>query len=279
MSTPPRAHADLWPVGPREGTAPPPRPLPPEAASADRGAPRDLQGVADLPSDVRPVAAKQTAIYVYDTPVRVWHWVNALCIVVLAVTGYLIASPPTAAPGEAFERSLMGHIRFVHFAAGQLLAVALVLRLVWAFIGNRYAHQLFCPPIWRRHWWWEVWFEAKWYGFLVRDPKKYIGHNPFAALMMFVLFILPCLFMVLSGMALYAQAAGTDSWQHAAFGWMLTLFGNPMRLQTLHHLGMWVLVVFSILHIYAAIHEELLSRQSMLSTIVSGWRMFRDDAP
>jgi len=33
---------------------------------------------------------KQTAVYVYQTPVRIWHWVNALAITVLAITGYLI---------------------------------------------------------------------------------------------------------------------------------------------------------------------------------------------
>ncbi len=275
MSTLPRAPAD----GLHESASAPDF-LTPATAPGSAGvvAPKDLRGVADLPTDERPVGAKQTAIYVYDMPVRAWHWVNALCIVVLAITGYLIANPPAAAPGEAFERSLMGNIRLIHFTAGQILAIALLARFVWMFFGNRYAHQLFCPPIWRRQWWAEVWFEAKWYAFLVRDPKKYIGHNPFAALMMFAFFVLPCVFMVLSGMALYSMGTGVDSWQHAAFGWMLTLFGNPMTLQTLHHLGMWVLVIFSILHIYAAIHEEMWSRQSMISTIVSGWRMFRDNA-
>ena len=31
--------------------------------------------------------------YVYEAPVRLWHWINAACILVLAVTGYLIGSP------------------------------------------------------------------------------------------------------------------------------------------------------------------------------------------
>ena len=33
------------------------------------------------------------AVYVYETPLRMWHWINALAIVVLALTGYFIASP------------------------------------------------------------------------------------------------------------------------------------------------------------------------------------------
>ena len=45
---------------------------------------------------------KQTAVYVYEAPVRVWHWVNALSITLLAITGYLIANPLPTLSGEAF---------------------------------------------------------------------------------------------------------------------------------------------------------------------------------
>ena len=39
--------------------------------------------------------------YVYEAPVRLWHWINAACIVVLAISGYLIGSPLATQPGEA----------------------------------------------------------------------------------------------------------------------------------------------------------------------------------
>lgn len=31
--------------------------------------------------------------YIYEAPVRLWHWITALSIVVLAVTGYFIGHP------------------------------------------------------------------------------------------------------------------------------------------------------------------------------------------
>ena len=40
---------------------------------------------------------------------------------------------------------------------------------------------------------------------------------------------------------------------------------------------MWALVIFTILHIYAAIREDIMSRQSMVSTMISGHRTFKDD--
>ena len=80
-------------------------------------------------------------VYVYEAPLRVWHWVNAACIVVLVITGYLIGQPPPSVAGEASSHFLFGNIRMIHFAAGQILAVALVYRIIWVFLGNHHAHQ------------------------------------------------------------------------------------------------------------------------------------------
>ena len=63
------------------------------------------------------------SIYVYEAPVRLWHWVNALAIVVLAVTGYFIGKPLPTVPGEAAENFVLGYIRFAHFAAAYIFAV------------------------------------------------------------------------------------------------------------------------------------------------------------
>ncbi|MGC7980973.1 cytochrome b/b6 domain-containing protein, partial [Salmonella enterica] len=39
--------------------------------------------------------------YIYEAPVRLWHWITALSIVVLAVTGYFIGHPLPSIQGEA----------------------------------------------------------------------------------------------------------------------------------------------------------------------------------
>lgn len=221
-------------------------------------------------------AASRQTIYVYEAPVRLWHWVNAFSIVVLAATGYFIGSPPPTISGEASEQFLFGYIRFAHFAAGYILAVGFLLRLYWALVGNRYARQLFYLPVWDRTWRWGVLYELKWYLFLVKVPKKYIGHNPLAHVAMFF-FMWFLLFMICTGFALYAEGAGIDSWQYRLFGWVFAIWPNSMSVHTWHHLGMWAIIVFVILHIYAAVREDITSRQSMISSIVSGERVFRDE--
>ena len=46
-------------------------------------------------------------MYVYEAPVRLWHWVMMLAIFVLAATGYLIGSPLPAIGGEAYDSYLL----------------------------------------------------------------------------------------------------------------------------------------------------------------------------
>lgn len=220
------------------------------------------------------------AIYVYEAPVRLWHWVNALAITVLAITGYFIGSPLPSMPGEASDHFLMGYIRFAHFAAGYVLLVGFLGRIYWAIVGNHHARQLFKLPITNRKWWSEVLFELRWYLFIEPDPKKYVGHNPLAQLSMFFMVTLTMVFMICTGFALYGEGAQEGSWSHAVFtSWVIPLFGQSQDVHTWHHLGMWVMVVFIMLHVYAAIREDIMSRQSMVSTMLSGWRLFKDDKP
>ena len=73
--------------------------------------------------DDGPLLASRGPIYVYEGPVRLWHWINTLAIVVLAVTGYVIANPLPSVSGEASEHFVMGYIRFAHFSAAYIFVV------------------------------------------------------------------------------------------------------------------------------------------------------------
>lgn len=221
-------------------------------------------------------AVGRQGVYVYEAPVRLWHWVNAFAILALALTGYFIGRPLPSVPGEASANFLMGYIRFVHFAAGQILAVAMILRVYWAFVGNAHARQIFYVPFWSRRFWKEWLHEVRWYAFLTRKPMKYIGHNPLAQSAMFLMFTLPLVFMIVTGFALYSEGAGRDSWQYALFGWVFSIWPNSQDIHTFHRLGMWVILVFVMVHVYVAVREDIMSRQSIISTMISGERLFKD---
>lgn len=226
--------------------------------------------------DADPNAKLLKSIYVYEAPVRLWHWVQALAIVVLVATGFLIAYPLPSAGGEASDHYLFGYIRFTHFAAGYVLAVVTVLRIYWAFVGNDYAKQLFIVPVWNRQYWHEMWHEMRWYGFMADKPMKYGGHNPLAQFFMAFVLMTSTLFMIATGFALYSEGLGLGSWADTMFGWVIPAMGGSQAVHSWHHLLMWVIITFTMIHLYAAIREDITSRQSIISTMVSGYRTFKD---
>lgn len=223
------------------------------------------------------VMAAGNTVYVYEGPVRLWHWINALSIVVLAVTGYLIATPLPSVSGEASDNFLMGYIRFAHFAAAYVFAIGMLGRAYWALVGNHHAKQLFLLPLADKKWWMGMLHELRWYFFLAKQPKKYIGHNPLAHLMMFLSITVGGVFMIVTGFALYGEGAQEGHWTHTLFtSWVIPLFGQSQAVHSWHHLVAWGIVVFIIVHVYAALREEIMSRQTMISSMIGGSRTFRD---
>lgn len=241
------------------------------SASAD-----DFHNATGTDEDAVAQGASIKSVYVYEAPVRIWHWMNVLAITVLCVTGYLIGSPLPSMPGEASASFLMGYIRFAHFSAAYIFAIGLLGRVYWAVVGNHHSRELFTVPVTQRAYWHEVLTMLKWYLFLTPRPGRYVGHNPVARFAMFFVFILASVFMIFSGFAMYGEGLQAGSWASKLFGWVIPLMGQSQDVHTWHHLGMWVIIIFVISHIYAAIREDIMGRQSVVSTMISGYRTFKD---
>jgi thiosulfate reductase cytochrome b subunit len=48
---------------------------------------------------------------------------------------------------------------------------------------------------------------------------------------------------------LYAEGQGMDSWWYDIFaGWLIPLFGQSQDVHTWHHLGMWFILTFVMVH-------------------------------
>lgn len=223
---------------------------------------------------------QEEAVYVYGPWIRIWHWVQVFAILALCITGYLIASPPPSLSGEASDYFQMGYIRYIHFISAYAVMIGFALRVWRAIIGNRHTREIFLPPFWRPSFWKEVWHEILWYAMLTKEPKKYVGHNPLALLAMHFLYVWVIIFMMITGLALYGEGTGLDSWQFAYFStWVIPLFGQSQDVHTWHHVGMWALICFIITHVYVAVREDIMSRQSIMSSMISGWRTFKDNRP
>ncbi|PHS70713.1 MAG: Ni/Fe-hydrogenase, b-type cytochrome subunit [Methylophaga sp.] len=218
----------------------------------------------------------ETSVYVYEAPVRIWHWINALSITILAITGYFIGAPLPTMSGEASDHFLMGYIRFAHFSAAYIVLIGFIFRLYWAFVGNKHAREIFIHNIFKKSYWSELWHEIKWYLFMTKEPKQYDGHNPLAIFVMHWFFVYGIIFMIFTGFALYGEGTGAGSWAHVLFtSWLIPLFGQSMDVHTWHHFGMWFIILFVMIHIYVAVREDIMSRQSIISSMISGWRTLK----
>jgi Ni/Fe-hydrogenase 1 B-type cytochrome subunit len=225
-----------------------------------------------------PHQAIKFPVYVWEVPVRIWHWTMAICMVVLWATGYLIASPLQSTTGEASENFLMGYIRFAHFAAAYIFACMFVLRVYWALVGNKYAREIFLIPLSvLRPAWWRGFFRVVGHYLFMNKGEDHVGHNPLAMVAMFAMYILGSLFMIFTGFALYGEGLGRESWAFKLFSsWVIPLFGQSQDVHTYHHLCAWYLFWFTMVHLYFAVREDLTSGLTVIGSMINGWRRRKD---
>lgn len=152
-------------------------------------------------------------IKVWDWSIRVFHWSLPILIFLL------------------WYSQSQGNLS-QHFLFAQILLGLLVYRLIWGVIGTPYArfkNFIYCPSTYLNY-----------LRQVLAQPKpRYLGHNPFGGLMVFVL-LLALGFMLLTGLfttddifmngPLYDQVSRSvsswmTSWHKNFFDWLLVLIG------------------------------------------------------
>lgn len=214
-------------------------------------------------------------VYVWELPVRFYHWINALCIVVLVVTGYIIGNPPAIQSGaEASFGYWFGTVRFVHFVTAFVFFFNFVFRTYWGFVGNKYAKWTNFIPF-KKEQWKEIWDVLRVDIFQVQcKPNHNLGHNALAAFTYFITF-LAFLLQSLTGFGLYA--AMSTSWFPDLFSWIIPIMGGDLPARMVHHTLMWVFVLFAMVHIYLVFYHDYIERNGVTSSMIGGWKFEEDD--
>ena len=209
-------------------------------------------------------------VYVWQLPVRLYHWVNALVVLALAATGYLIGRPLAIAnASEASFSYWFGTVRFIHFVAAFLFFFNFLFRIYWGFVGNAYARWPNFLPFRR-----EQLREAV--DVLKVDilqatvtPLDSVGHNPLAGFTYFLTF-LAFLFQSVTGFGMYA--AMSDSWLPRMFAWIVPLMGGDFAVRQWHHMMMWFFVLFTMVHIYLVFYHDYVEGRGVISSMAGGWK-------
>ena len=227
------------------------------------------------PNGSTPVEYRR--VYVWELPVRFYHWINAVALVLLIVTGYLIGAPIRAFyAAEAYQQYWFGWVRFIHFASAFVYVFNFAARIYWGFVGNKY---------------------AAWNNFFPITPKQRqeivdvvkvdvlqvkmhgeisTGHNSLAAFVYFFTF-LAFVAQSITGFALYSSMS--NSFLPRMFTWIVPLMGGEMGVRHWHHLLMWFFVAFIIVHIYLSFYHDYIEGRGTISSMVGGWKFDRVKVP
>lgn len=214
-------------------------------------------------------------VYVWEWPVRLSHWLIVVSIFFLSWTGLYIGRPFLVAAGEARQQFLMGTAKAIHLYSAIVFTMAVLVRVIWMFTGNRFSRwNKFIPAGRRRRQ--SLIPVLKYYLFGLRKPPGFVGHNPLAGLVYSVVFLL-YFTMISTGIALYTVSAHLHS-PLKIFSFLLPLYGGPQTARWIHHVGMWLLWGFAVHHVYSAILMSQVEGNATIESIFSGYKfVHRDD--
>jgi len=164
-------------------------------------------------------------ILVWDVPTRVFHW-----FLVLSFTGAFLTADS--------ERT-----RDIHVLFGYILLGLLAFRLIWGFIGTRYARFgsfMFGPG--------EVAAYLK--SLVERKPAHYVGHNPAGSVAIWLLLILG-LASVVSGVLVYEEIGGDV-------------------LEEMHDVVSYAMLAVVAVHILGVLVSSLMHRENLVLSMITG---------
>ena len=201
-------------------------------------------------------------VYVWDTFVRIFHW----SLVALFVTSYVTGEEET----------------ILHIYSGYAILALVVARILWGFIGSRYARfrDFVKGPR-------EVMEYAR--SMASGKPKHYLGHNPLGGLM--VLALLAALLMTtVSGLKLYAVEEGKGPLAS-------TISVSPIAQayahgegsdhgkerkegeefwEEIHEFSVNLMLLLIALHIGGVVVSSRLHRESLVKAMVTGYKEEND---
>lgn len=208
-------------------------------------------------------------IYVWELPIRLTHWILFFAILTLGATGYYIGHPFGEVAGAAKDHFVMGTVRAVHLYAAIVFTVATLVRFYWFLVGNKYVRLGEYVPLSKRRWR-SLWTTLLYYSFLRRDPEVYVGHNALAAgsyISIYGVYVL----MIATGLALYTVVASASS-PFQVFGFLVPLFGGLQMARLVHHVGMWIIVLFVVFHVYFVLLSSIVEHIGTFDSIFSGYK-------
>lgn len=166
-------------------------------------------------------------ILVWDVPTRVYHWLQVLSFSVAYLT--------------AFSERLRNY----HVALGYILLGLLVFRLLWGFIGTRYAR-------FRSFLFWPGEIITYLRSMFKGISSHYLGHNPLGSVAVWLLLALGLFVCVTGVLALQDEASDL--------------------VIEMHSVSTNIMLGVIALHITGVLVSSILNRENLLASMITGFK-------
>ncbi|MDN5872398.1 MAG: cytochrome b/b6 domain-containing protein [Nitrococcus sp.] len=188
----------------------------------------------------------ENEIKVWDPVVRVFHWT----LVVAFFTAYIITEDD---------------FLWLHTWAGYLILALLVVRIIWGFIGTRYARfsSFVTRPAESLRYLWAT---------ITGHARRYLGHNPAGAAMIIALLVLLAL-DTLSGIVLYAVDQGSGP----LAGWIVQSERLEEPLEEIHDVLANLTLALVIVHTIGVFLGSITHRENLLVSMFHGYKRRADE--
>ncbi len=221
----------------------------------------------------------------WDVATRVFHWINFTSIICLIFMGLIMLFKKEL--GITGIDAKVG-LKEVHVIIGYIFVLNFTWRIIWGFIGNKYAR-------------WTTILPGKGFISLVRsyihsvksgEPEQYIGHNPLGRLaisfILLLMFTMAVTGLVRAGTDIYYPpfgslvidyiaepgtdpdsikpyvADGTDKDKAAS----LKAFKGPFG--KIHIYSSYVLMFMIVLHIFVVVRTEIREGGGLITAMITG---------
>jgi len=228
---------------------------------------------------------------VWDKTVRVFHWLNVLCVLTLMAIGTVILNAKGLGIGSDGKIAL----KTIHVYVGYVFVINLAWRIIWGFVGSRFARWKMALPFGSEY---KAQLKAYLDGIKTNKPVGFVGHNPIARLMVGLLFLLLSL-QAMTGLVL----AGTDVFMAplgSTFKEMIATDTSTIELvkpyskvgvdessfkemrairkpfAVTHYYIFYILIAAIILHLIGVLVAEIRERNGLVSAMITGKKFFAE---
>lgn len=206
--------------------------------------------------------------FVYTSTNRILHWVRAVVITGLAVTGFYIASP-FLSPGESSDQLINAEWVFWHMVLGFILISAGILRIFLFFFGKDSGRELrslkdeFSLISWIT--------QLKSYFFIGELQKKGL-YGPLQFLSYTIIMGLVVV-SSLTGLILYVHIyhQGLGGMLYGPMKWVELWMGGLATVRLIHHITMWGFLIFIPIHVYMVVWSAIRFKHAALDVMFTGY--------